>query len=272
MISDPSYIPVTEFGLSDIPEDFRIDTVLQYIRNISARTVRVARNRTSDWAAAQRIGSGWVAKVEYLRGPCWCPECKESPCPGEHCWAVIVNTSARLVSDAEEAKLSQVELFYDDQSSRAEGTAKTLYGVDLEEANPMSHVSMLVCLTHDAGLAQQLDSYRKEGMALRSQVLKKARGDVALTQYLIVCHPNGLHKHIWVRQRPKRIEPSCSWSTSSIMAYNARACLGVSGGPVVVLHGEDCPDRLWIPVVDSDNMAQANAILPTDLTNMTFIA
>ncbi|GFR90302.1 hypothetical protein ElyMa_004301000 [Elysia marginata] len=276
----PNFIPIQDFGLDNIPEGFRSDAVLEYIKNISARTVKLVTRYTSPDRPAsstrgfkdgKRLGSGWVVKVEYLNWQCECPECKESLAPESHCWAVIVNTSTQLVYDSQEAKATQVELFYDKESFREEGKVITLHGADLEVTNPASpYISLLVCFTCDAALASQLDNYRKESMALRSAILREMREDVDLTQFLVICHPQGLPKHIWMSPELERVRSSTLFS-SAVSIYSARTCPGVVGGPVVILHGKDCEDLVWFPVVDNNfDTALSNFSISTNVAANDF--
>ncbi|GFR90294.1 hypothetical protein ElyMa_004300800 [Elysia marginata] len=254
----PNFIPVPDFGLYNIPEGFRSDAVLEYI-NISARTVKlVTRYNSPDRPTSstrglkdgKRLGSGWVVKLEYLGQQSENPECKESLAPESHCWAVIINTSTQLVYDSQEAKATQVELFYDDESSLEEGKVITLQGVEIEETDPTSHISLLVCFTHDAALAKQLDDYVKENMALREAILREMTNDVDLTQVMVICHPQGLPKRIWMGPKLERVKES-GYSNSAVIVFSARVCPGVVGAPVVVLHGEDCEDPVWFYIVEN---------------------
>lgn len=267
-----SFIFASEFGLEHIPNGFRSPTILQYIKNVSARTVKVVRDSCFNSGRPElstcggqegdkQYGSGLVVKVEYLNWTCECLECQDSSEPRTHCWAVIVHTALQLVADAEEAKSTQVELFYDDQFSRDEGRVITLQGADIEMANSFSYASMLVCFTHDADLAKQLDDYRKESMDLKSAILKEKRDQVDLTQYAVVCHPMGQQKCIWVGSKLGRVRSSGMFQSTPII-YRARMCPGVQGGPVIVLHGQQSEDLVWEPVVDGSFSLSENPLPP----------
>ncbi|GFR90298.1 hypothetical protein ElyMa_004300900 [Elysia marginata] len=254
----PNFFPVSHCSPDSIPRGFGSYLMFQYIKNISERTVKVVRNRSSPDRPGvssrtrslnddKRLGSGLVVKAEHVNSQCKCPECQESPNPKSHCWAVIINTSTQLVYDSQEAKATQVELFNDDEGSVEEGKVITLHGAEIEETDPTSHISLLVCFTHDAGLARLLDNYRKESMALRSAILREMTNDghAHLTQFMVICHPHGLPKRIWIGPELERVRGS----GSAVSVYSARMCPGIVGAPVVVLHGEDCEDPLWVPLV-----------------------
>ena len=163
--------------------------------------------------------------------PCPCRGCADNKSGLEtkhqQLWyEVRVITACHVVYDKEEAQSTQIDLFYDDQSSESEGRMKTIWGFDVISKDSEADTCFLRCAAHDKDFIE------------RSVPRRVGFGDAAFSETfmpfenneicVIVSHPHGSWKRITVgtvdmgsTEPPGRIN------------YNAHTCSGSSGAPVL---------------------------------------
>ncbi|GFS07435.1 hypothetical protein ElyMa_006569400 [Elysia marginata] len=252
-----TFIPAREFSITDLPVPLKSDVVLRYVTNYSARTVRLRTSYTSldrpDYAGYRgsctlRVASGWVCAVSFLGGPCKCLECFSSGSrPADRSWEVTVATSCHAVFNTEEAKKTGVDFFYEDEDSPKSGKMRTLWGHEVEYADPPDDKCLFGCITHDEEFAVLLENLRKERVDLWEDILNVAPFDMEHSQCIAISHPHGLQKHITVGQQIEIVQRPAG--SQPYYTYTADTCPGSTGGPVLVLPGRDCPDPGWLPIV-----------------------
>ena len=116
--------------------------------------------------------------------PCPCPECSARPgnssprslratnssprslrasnsSPMRKEWYEFrVITACHVVYDKEEAKRTQVDVFYNDESSRVDGTMKTIWGFDVIHVDPENDTCILRCASHDYKIVKEFTPLR----------------------------------------------------------------------------------------------------------------
>ena len=162
-------LPVPEFDLIHLPQEYRETPVLEFIKAVSALTVRIRVNlvswkRPKGYAFSENRGSrvphvgfGLVMDVSLGEGPCPCPTCgrseRSSPTP-QPWYKVRIDSACHVLYNSQEALATKVDFFYDSQKSRDEGRVKTISAHEVIEKNKKSDVCMFTCVTHDKGLCE----------------------------------------------------------------------------------------------------------------------
>ena len=255
------FIPVSEFGLENLPRRNQTQDILSCIRDLSDLTVRLRVTWTS-WERPDgdqfctlrgktlaRLGTGWVSNVFFGDGPCPCTACLDNPTPCTEWRSIMVRTACHVVYNEEEAAATTVDVFYDDKRSKKDGRTKTLVGVGRTMSkNKDCDVSTFACFTHDIQLGARLFDAQRLGASSRfpEYCLATANGSAELrdaSTVVVVSHPHGQFKHItlgeWVgltrlgkdgEGGGPRVEFVPAYSE-----YRADTCPGSSGAPVVVL-------------------------------------
>ena len=175
-----------------------------------------------------RLGTGFIEDVSdpVSDKPCPCVECNGKI--NRKSWRFKVQTAAHVVYNTEEAKSTRIDLFYDDDSSRRDGTMATVTGLELVGIDPDSDVCGMMCVTHDEALGERIESvwrcwlngYRgPQDLSGLDFLLQEGRDPT-----LIVSHPHGQPKKITVGQ--------WRYGEFPLVEYNAATCPGSSGAPV----------------------------------------
>ncbi|GFO31778.1 hypothetical protein PoB_005828300 [Plakobranchus ocellatus] len=239
------FIPISKFSSSGLAQ-FRPrqqQLIGSLVRNLSELTVRLRVHYTSTarpngYCFSQlrgknilHTGTGYVTGVQPGSGPCYCAECSQSPTPN-HSWHQIkVYTACHVVYNAEEARSTQVDFFYDydDEPEGVKSRMQTVWAVNTVATDPVGDWCMLMCATHDEALARKLETDQEE---LRGTVLFRSfeeRDQDALGICVVVSHPHGRRKHV-------TIGDIMNWSSQSSYTseflYTTKTCPGSSGAPV----------------------------------------
>ena len=201
----------------------------------------------------QRVGTG---SIGFVYPPVSNQRCPCRACGGKlskRYWAFTVCTASHVVYDTEEAQDTKVDLFYEDESCEWDGTMKSVWAVRVMESNADSDISMMLCITHDAALADQIGV-----LVSRRALLSSPRSSEETTSrflhfffsrprsyVLIVSHPHGKPKKISVGQLKDELltEDDGEFAEQNIEYYTA-TCKGSSGAPVF-LKGVDSRLYPW---------------------------
>ena len=183
-----------------------------------------------------RCGTGFIYYVPdpVSDKPCPSTECTE--CNGEKTrkyWRFMVRTAAHVVYNMEEAESTKVDLFYDDDSCRLDGTMATVTVLKVVEVAPDKDVCVMMCLTHDNTLGERIEAANSLWLDRWNEPLDLSALDVLVPPscdggrdlILIVSHPHGQPKKITVgRVRDGEY---------TLIEYNTATCRGSSGAPVL---------------------------------------
>ena len=256
----PKFIPVSEFGLNNLPLKNQTQEILSYIRDLSDITVRLRVTCTS-WERPDgdqfstlrgknlaRLGTGWVSDVFIGDGPCPCKACLDSPMPYQEWYRIWVKTACHVVYNEEEAESTTVDFMFDDTKAKKEGRATTVSGVGrFMYRNGEYDDCMFTCFTHGTQLGARLKE--AEGRVSRPRFHEYRLDDVNGNPELrdtslavVVSHPHGQPKQItlgdWLGIKRRVRDGEESWSkrlfTSGYSEYRSDTCPGSSGAPVVV--------------------------------------
>ncbi|GFR88001.1 hypothetical protein ElyMa_000759900 [Elysia marginata] len=187
-----------------------------------------------------RVGTGSVWCVEYPKysEPCVCPKCHGNVARKQ--WRFRVQTAQHVVFTTEEAKTTQIDFFYDDDSCKSDGRMKSAWGVEVKWSEPDKDFCYMECVTcnEDLGvMIEKFDSCWLNGGELDRQDLSQLgllpSGGEGCVPALTVSHPHGQPKIITVGVETHRDKET------DRVGYNTPTCPGSSGAKVFAC------DRLW---------------------------
>ncbi|GFO06466.1 hypothetical protein PoB_003297100 [Plakobranchus ocellatus] len=240
------FIPAPRFCTDHLPEWARYPWMLDYVQLVSELTVRLRVSFTSlkrpkgysfynhRGSKLPRFGSGFVQDVSYVEDTCPCRECKNSPTPAKAWFCMYIETACHVEFDKKEAEATEINFFYDDESSLTDGRVETIFALDIVVKSQDKDFSVLLCATHDKNLGQKMFKYKLKLDSLL--YLNKWRGgiveDFASLFCLIVSHPHGRAKHITVGETERFIKDG----TLIQVRYTTDTCRGSSGAPVSVIN------------------------------------
>ena len=182
-----------------------------------------------------RLGSGSLhyAIDPSFDGPCPCRECNGTQTKQR--WTFAVLTACHVVYNTEEAIRTKVDVFYDDKSDVQNGKMQTLWGVKAVWSNADRDVCQLLCVTHDAVLAERIRALECGWRSLYKYYKlfgqsKRERKDNV--KAIIFSHPHGQPKKMtvgnWVHNGDGSVK-------NSNLEYHTATCPGSSGAPVLLL-------------------------------------
>ncbi|GFR95672.1 hypothetical protein ElyMa_006278600 [Elysia marginata] len=241
-----NFISAQDFKDNYLPR-LQSDEQRERFRSRIDQTVRLRVNCTSqdrpdDDAMAEdrgtrkmRVGTGCVGHVEepQYSEPCECLNCHGKVARKQ--WRFSVMTAQHVVYNTEEAKTTQIDFFYDDDSCKSDGRMKSVRGVEVTESSPDEDWCLVECVTCDEDLGERIEKLDwRYGLndELTYQVLSPlgllSSGDKDCHPVLIVSHPHGQPKKITVgivkhKDRENRR-----------LDYNTPTCPGSSGAAVFV--------------------------------------
>ena len=208
----------------------------------------------------RRMGTGFIRHVFK--------PVSEKPCPCDTCngeitkkfWRLRVWTAAHVVYNTEEAKSTKVDLFYDDDSCKSDGSMMTLTGLEVVRISHDADICYMECVTHDEALAGRIESL---DWSLHSAITERLDlglpypdilppCDEGRLPILIVSHPHGQPKKItWGQWR---------YGEFPCVEYNAATCPGSSGAPVLWFYRDPRYRRLnlLIPPVHSGSSSSTS--------------
>ena len=219
----PRFIPAPAFSLTDLPEQYRKRWVWDCLEYVMAMTVKlkvgyVSKSRADGYCFSKfrgtsvaHLGSGLVSTFHRGKGPCLCPDCEHGTTPSYTWYEIRVRTARHVVYNSEEARATQVTLFYDEEESCTNGNSKTIWGVKTQEIHDGGDFCFLTCATHDRQVVELLEVVE----APLQYAFAKFQGNPILRRKLntsskklciIVSHPHGQPKKVtvgWERSREK---------------------------------------------------------------------
>ncbi|XP_059157822.1 uncharacterized protein LOC131942114 [Physella acuta] len=174
------FIPINDFKVKNLPEQFRTSENYDFIILLAQLTVRlslnlVTGNRPDGYFLSQmrnkkasRTGTGQIQKVrmdpDTLK--CHCRECKTQTF--KNSWIISIQTAAHLIFDTTEAEDTRVDVFYDDEEKRE--NIKILYGLSIKNQNTENDTCILECVTHDQELGHQITELVDQFLKMEKQV------------------------------------------------------------------------------------------------------
>ncbi|CAG5135380.1 unnamed protein product [Candidula unifasciata] len=261
-----NFIPVYKFGKEHLPEEYRDDDIVEYIRAVADLTVRVSVTYVSDKRpeifpgtrkhypgyksrGKRRVtfGTGWVERVdmplERNRESCLCQECLTTLFRPTLYARIFIQTASHVVYNQDEGDHTTCHLYFDNGSlpKKCPGVV-SLPRVTVRSKQINRDICEMVYYTHDLDLIdklkQQLDHKKALGDKISSKLPQlckiKRRLDAKDKQPLvfIVSHPHGCSKQISFGH--------CTnidmFSNDNFQyLYDTATCPGSSGGPVCML-------------------------------------
>ncbi|GFS16105.1 hypothetical protein ElyMa_004949500 [Elysia marginata] len=180
------------------------------------------------------VGTGYVWHVEEPKysEPCVCPKCDGNVARKQ--WRFGVMTAQHVVYNSEEAKKTQIDFFYDDDSCKSDGRMKSAWGVEVTESSPDRDWCSMECVTCDEDLVEKIEKICRCYWLYDDELDPKDLSELGLLpsvhEYcdpvLIVSHPHGQPKKITVGvlRHGSRVNPR--------QDYNTPTCPGSSGALV----------------------------------------
>ena len=172
-----SFIPATDFAdhrlLRSLSDESR-----EWLKVAVDRTVRLRVNWTSpdrpddddlsDYRGTDRLrlGTGFIRNVSdpQLNKPCPCDECDGKV--KRNYWEFKLQTAHHVVYNREEAKETQVDLFYDEEDSQEKGQMKTVRAMTIVCSHYDRDFCGMTCITHDEDLGNRLLTLEKRWWGL----------------------------------------------------------------------------------------------------------
>ena len=274
-----NFIPYPEFLLEHLPTGLQTQQMLNCVRKFADRTVMLRVGYTStdrpegypfyDQRGLHRAhtGTGWISsqktpalndqfwaapmscKNETIRAQrghvtCLCPNIatqnNEDALSRRICYEIHVITACHVVYDQEEARRTQVDIFYDEKGSKRK---RIIWGFDVVEKDNENDTCTLRCLTHDCSLFQQLTRLIVCPGLPRCDCRFQDRVSKRRSACLIVSHPHGRPKHVPVGEMTSFLSPKFK----DMIKYTAETCPGSSGALILRLADFVCPRRLSKP-------------------------
>ncbi|BFZ24315.1 hypothetical protein BsWGS_27354 [Bradybaena similaris] len=261
-----NFIPVDKFSIEDLPERYRDDDVMDYIRAVSDLTVRVTVKYVSDrrpetdgvsgkpfpgyFNRGQRrttVGTGWVEYVllhiRSFQETCRCKDCLTSYEPQTEFGIIYIRTARHVVFDESEAAHTTCHLYFD--TGRTPETCEgviALNGMSDYWGDGRTDSCKMYHYTHDLGLTDRLYQRCKQKIDLKIKICKKPPYKWNLKWIrpaldkqpllLIVSHPHGCSKQISIGRCDSVLplpDKQCSFR------YTTTTCRGSSGAEVHLL-------------------------------------
>ena len=152
--------------------------------------------------------------------------------------------------DTEEAKETQVDLFYDDERSPLNGRMETVRALRMSYSRPEGDLSRVGCVTHNEVLANRIMGLHRQRLILRgsrdhlSSNPKEPSllcccttlfdGKKHYDHALVVSHPHGQPKKITLGKWRRDVDKEDVFYEE----YHATTCPGSSGAPVLHLYSD----------------------------------
>ncbi|CAG5131506.1 unnamed protein product [Candidula unifasciata] len=245
-----NFIPVNEFSLKHLPDGYKDEDIVNYIRAQADLTVKITSKFTSMHRPEgysfhnfrgknfMRVGSGFMQYVyrneRRSNKPCPCPECKNSPTPRLE-WAKLkIRTATHVVFDDDEAQNTMVEFFYDDDKQKDK--VKRVYGESVRFGTVRGDWCDIRCVSHDIELCDFLKETWGKWRWLETKVNQKYTCEQDHRLAILVSHPHGCSKQVSIGVWRNRdiIEISREWE-NCVYSYDTPTCPGSSGAPVWIL-------------------------------------
>ncbi|BFZ23090.1 hypothetical protein BsWGS_26129 [Bradybaena similaris] len=259
-----NFIPVEKFRLEDLPEDYRDNDVVDYIRAVSDLTVHVTVQYVSDKRPASEAGNGrpypgyngrqrttvgtgcvhevTISSINQPRD-CQCKECRNSCTPSQNFACFSIRTAAHVVFDDSEAEHTTCLLFFDrGNTPQTCSSVVTLTGMTHVASFVKDDTCVMYHYTHDLELAQRIDKTLKHMQRLREAIRNKMpqicafKHDLDFTDrqplLFIVSHPHGCSKQVSLG-RWKMAQ--MFYNKISAFIYSTATCPGSSGAFVCML-------------------------------------
>ena len=264
------FIPAKQFAMRNLPAGFQEYEHFQKFKIYANLTVRLRVSYTTPDRADDdpfsdlrgsgdvRTGSGIVTGIYAGEGDCPCSECAEdSPTSRlRSCyWFVYIRTVNHVVYNTREAVDTQVDLFYDDDSSDLDGRMRSFWAHDVVTTDPRDDFCTMRFVIHDQSLAAELGDYTA-ALGSRSK-FQPLWVNVSWSKYfvMIISLPHGMPKQVtlgelkWVTTRNSEVLNIPSTFGDYSCEYDTPTCPGSSGAPVVNLRlKEKEPQRAMMEV------------------------
>ena len=157
------------------------DPVREWVRATADRTVRLRVGYTSQARpdgdplcgnrgnSIPRVGTGLIWRVDSkINKPCPCDKCDGQEV--RKFWRFGVLTAQHVVYDTEEAKRTQVDLFYDDETSRQDGKVVTVWALRVVVSDTENDRCRMECVTHDERIGEMVESLRRHWVSLKEDI------------------------------------------------------------------------------------------------------
>ncbi|KAK7088201.1 uncharacterized protein [Littorina saxatilis] len=211
------YIPFVDFDLKHLPERWRHKHVLQDIRDIASRVVKLHVHKLSPDRRQQKYGHRGSGFVTY-----------------DSRWGAVVHTSKHVVLDPYEADHTDV-IFFSDREGEGVTCAgssesfKSVWSMDYSsftlEPEGKKRIEDALELSARAAKVDRFFSWRV--FALKRLLYRQSR-DIDV---IIISHPHGRPKQVSIGKMSRRHRISLAF-------YDAPTCRGSSGAPIIRLSND----------------------------------
>jgi hypothetical protein len=258
------FIPVDQFNVKDVPHGYKDNNILvELVKAISDLTVRVSvidKKRLD----LMKVGSGLVNDVRTFtddKRKCDCKEClRASEKPRTNFAYIRIRTSARVVSDKDEAANATCHFFFDrgDTPDACNGVV-TLSGATPVWIVPEADWCDIQYVTHDQDLIDKLrpmiDHLRKFGLVISKNypmgiIPPLEERSCAPGQFLTIIesHLHGGSKRVSIgytcdQNDVKDVNRFYLYRTN--LLYNTATCPGSIGAHVWVCDGSSVKYPYW---------------------------
>ena len=142
-------------------------------------------------------------------------------------------TACHVVYDTNEAKRTEVDLFYDDKNSMV----TTLYGFAVEDNSAQDDVCIMHCSTHDLNLIRSLENCLDEMDNLKGAMEGNLGDFWEHPLCAVISHPHGQPKKVTIGEIAGKAtyNPKRSMMADYMFTYTSDTCKGSSGAPVLSL-------------------------------------
>ncbi|GFO45763.1 hypothetical protein PoB_007226800 [Plakobranchus ocellatus] len=246
-----NFIPIAEFSMSHLPTQYQSLTVMGCITNVAKCTARLrvcytSWERPHDYTFAVArgtkipyTGSGYVYRITPGKGLCPCPDSHEP-----NWWKIYVQTACHVVFNTEEAKATEVDLFYDDEKACVDGRMKTMQGMEVLEKNLLGDRCELVCFTHDSVLVKELQSLMEQSRHSFHALCHEQYKSVINNLCVAVSHPHAQPKQVTLGKVTSRKK---QWGIGRrTFSYSTDTCRGSSGAPIIMPLGAITIKSPWV--------------------------
>ena len=121
-----------------------------------------------------RVGTGWIWRVvSDINQPCRCDNCNGQEV--RKYWRFYVLTAQHVVYNTEEAKRTQLDLFYDDETSRQDRKIVSVPALRVDGSNTEDDVCRMECVTHDERIGEMLESLVRRRVSLSEDIRSTSR-------------------------------------------------------------------------------------------------
>ncbi|XP_013080859.2 uncharacterized protein LOC106066405 [Biomphalaria glabrata] len=239
---------IQSFTLKELPRRYKVEQFIEFLKRFSdtvaqviTTEVSVDREEGNPMSALVgehflRAGSGYIMdrKISLFpnlsKGPCPCPECKNSG-RGKETWALFeLSTSKTFIHDDYEAERAVIKLFYNGIDCHV----SLLYGLGLSAHQIPGDSTIINCCTHDEHAISVLQKILPGQQKMYESMQTIFQYEESLL--VMISQPHGLEKKIAITQTIEKIAVQGKDNDISLSRYTYKipTCRGTCGAPILI--------------------------------------